>query len=183
MVSVHVQKRMEQQNMRLTYEAREDSKKNKYSKQLHVKYFEGYDLLENLLVARPYIQKKHGIDLGLFELLLCLYGKKYFTQKDYAELPKQFKYRSVKNLLNTGFVVVVQNGENLGKHIYKLNSVGANIIKEFYEVLSGEKQYSEKYNNPLARKKTRTAFDKRKMELIMKINRDPAPEKKKPLYR
>lgn len=183
MVSEEVYKTLKEGNVKLVYDYNTEAKKNKYSKHLHLKLFEGYDLLENLIVARPYIQRKYKIDLGLFEILLFLHGKKFFNQKDYAEMPKQFKYRSIKNLLNTGYVGVVQNGENLAKHVYRLNTPGTIIIKDFYEVLSGEKKFLEDYNNPLARKKTRTPFDKKKMDLILKINQAPAPEKKKALYR
>ena len=183
MVSQNVLDALKEADIKLVYDYNAEAKKNKYSKQFNLKFFEGYDFMENLIVVRPYIQKKYKIDLGLLELLLYLHGKKFFTQKDYAETPKQFKYRSIKNLLNTGYVGIVQNGENLAKHIYKLNAIGAAIVKEFYELLSGEKRFSEDYTNPLARKKTRTAFDKKKMDLILKINQAPAPEKKKPLYR
>lgn len=183
MVSADTNKTLKENNIKLVYDYNSESKKNKYSKQFNLKLFEGYDLLENFILARPYIQKKYNIDLGLFELLLYLHGKKFFTQKDYAEMPKQFRYRSIKNLMNTGYVGIVQNGENLAKHVYRLNTNASIMIKEFYEVLSGEKKFLEDYSNPLARKKTRTAFDKKKMDLILKINQAPAPEKKKPLYR
>jgi len=182
MVSADTYKTLKENNVKLVYDYNSESKKNKYSKQFNLKLFEGYDLLENFIVARPYIQKKYKIDLGLFEILLYLHGKKFFTQKDYSEMPKQFKYRSIKNLIKTGYVGIVQNGENLGKHVYRLNTNASIIIKEFYEVLSGEKKFLEDSGNPLARKKTRTAFDKKKMDLILKINQIPAPEKKKPLY-
>jgi len=183
MVSENVLDALKESNIKLVYDYNAEAKKNKYSKQFNLKLFEGYDFLENLIVVRPYIQKKYKIDLGLFELLLYLHGKKFFTQKDYAEIPKQFKYRSIKNLMNTGYLGIVQNGDNLGKHVYRLNASATVIIKDFYELLSGEKKFLEDYSNPLARKKTRTAFDKKKMDLILKINQAPAPEKKKPLYR
>lgn len=182
MLSEDTLKAMKKQKMVIKYAANKNSKTGKYSKTLHLEFFAGYDMLENMIVARPYIQKRYNIDLGLLELLLYLGPKQYFTQSDYAEMPKQYKYRSIKNLIGTGFVSIVKNGEHLGKHIYKVNRQGSEIIRHFYEVLSGEKKIPERAENPLARKRTATAFDKKKMDLIRQINQLPAPEKKKSLY-
>jgi hypothetical protein len=183
LLSERTLKAMKEQNVIIKYAENKNSKKDKYSKKLHLEFFVGYDLLENLLVARPYIQKRYNIDLGLLELLIYLGPKQFFTQADYAEMPKQFKYCSIKNLMNTNFIGIVQNGECLSDHIYHVNRKGSEIIRHFYEILSGEKKIPEDYANPLARKKTRTPFDKKKMDLIQRINQLPAPEKKKPLYR
>lgn len=182
MLSEDTVKAMQKQKIVIKYAACKNSKKGKYSKNLHLEFFTGYDMLENMLIARPYIQKRYNIDLGLLELLLFLGPKQFFTQKDYADMPKQYKYRSIKNLMKTGFVGIVQNGENLGKHIYKVNRQGSEIIRHFYEILSGEKKIPERPDyNPLARKNA-NPFDKKKLDLIKRINQLPAPEKKKPLY-
>lgn len=160
------------------------SKTSKYSKENRLYVFRGYDLLENMIVVRQYIQKKHEIDLGLLEVLLFLAPKQYFTQLDYREMPKQFKYCLLKNLIETGFVGIVQEGRNASKHIYKINRKGHEIVTSFYELLSGEKKISETRfdQNPLLKKKARSAFDKKRMDLISKINQLPAPESKKGLY-
>jgi hypothetical protein len=182
MVSEDTFKTLKEKNITLAYNHKGKSKDIKYSKVNRLAFFQGYDLLENLIVVRPYIQKKFNIDLGMLETLLYLSAKQFFTQADYAEMPKQFKYRSIKNLIKTGFVGILQNGENLGKNVYKVNRVGHEIVRHFYEVLSGEKKMAEDYTNPLARKKTRTPFDKKKMDLIQKINQLPAPDSKKSFY-
>lgn len=174
---------IEEEKITLRYKAGGKSKDEKYSKVKNLEFFMGYDLLENMMIARPYIQKRYNIDLGLLELLLYLSPKQYFTQKDYAEMPKQFKYCSIKNLISTGFVGILQTGGDMSKHLYSVNRKGSEIVHHFYEILSGEKKIPEDYTNPLARKKTRTPFDKKKMDLIKQINLLPAPEKKKALYR
>lgn len=176
-------KSIKEQGIAVRYKAKGKSVGVKYAKVRNLEVFTGYDLLENMLVARPYIQKRYNIDLGLLELLIFLSPKQYFTQKDYAEMPKQYKYCSIKNLMNTGFVGIIQTGSCLSDHIYNVNKKGSEIVRHFYEVLSGEKKIPEDYTNPLARKKSRTPFDKKKMDLIEKINLLPAPEKKKALYR
>lgn len=174
---------MEEQNIEVKYARNKNSKTGNYLKKLHVEFFCGYDMLELMLIARPYIQKRYNIDLGLLELLLFLSPKQFFTQKDYAEMPKQFKYRSIKNLLATGFVSIIQNGECLADHLYRVNRKGSEIVRHFYEILSGEKKIPEvPYRNPLAKTGTRTAYDKKRMDLIKKINQLPAPDSKKPLY-
>ncbi len=174
---------MSEQNMTIKYAENKNSKQGKYSKLMHLEFFLGYDLLENMIVARPYIQKRYKIDRQLLELLLYLSPKQYFTQQDYGEMPKQFKYGSIKNLLSTGFVNIVHNGEHMGKHLYRVNRKGSEIVRHFYEILSGEKKIPERsFSNPLAKKSTRNAFDKKRMDLIEKINQLPAPDSKKPLY-
>jgi hypothetical protein len=183
MVSKNTLENLEKKNINLRYNLKGKSKTAKYSKQHHLHVFRGYDLLENLIAIRPYIQKKNNIDLGLLEILLYLSSRQFFTQADFREMPKQLKYGSIKNLIATGFVGIVQEGENLGKHVYKINRKGHEIVRNFYELLSGEKNISEnQYENPLTRKKTRTPFDKKRMDLITKINQLPAPETKKGFY-
>lgn len=182
MLSEDTLEALKENNLTIRYAQNGKSVKEKYCKSTRLEFFRGYDFLENVLVARPYIQKRYNITICLFELLLYLSPKQFFTQKDYAEMPKQFKYASIKNLLNTGFISIVQSGSSLDRHLYQVNRKGSEIVRHYYEVLSGEKKIDESYNNPLARKKTRTAFDKKKMDLISKINQLPAPENKKSLY-
>lgn len=174
---------IKEQGITVTYKRNGKSANPKYSKVEHLAFFRGYDLLENMIVARPYIQRRYNIDQGLLELLLFLAPKQYFTQKDYREMPKQFRYCSIKNLMNTGFVGIIQNGDSLDRHIYHINRKGSEIVRHFYEILSGEKKIPEDYTNPLARKKTRTPFDKKKMDLITALNQLPVPESKKALFR
>lgn len=182
-VSEDTLKTLKKKNLKLRFNILGKSKANKYSKETRLLVFKGYDLLENMIVVRQYIQKKNNIDLGLLEVLLYLFPKPYFTQADYASIPKQFRYGSIRNLMATGFVSIVQEGSDLGKNLYKVNRKGHEIVCNFYELLSGEKKISDtRYENPLMNKKTRTPFDKKRMDLIKKINLLPAPESKKGLY-
>lgn len=160
------------------------SKDFKYSKAKHLAIFKGYDLLENMIVVRQYVQKRYDIDLGLLEILLYLVPKQYFTQLDYREMPKQFRYCLLKNLIETGYVSILQEGRNASYHLYKINRKGHEIVTCFYETLSGERTISEnRYDlNPLLKKKETSAFDKKRMDLISKINQLPAPEAKKGFY-
>lgn len=160
---------------------KQDMKKEKYSKRL-ITLSSGYDFLETLIIVRPYIQQKYNMGVSFLEILLYLHGKKFFCQADFGELTKQFTYGSLKNLLDTGYISMVQEGVDMSKHVFKLNTQATHIVQEFYELLSGERKFPEGWENPLDRKKTRTLSDKKRMTLIKKMNLLPAPEKKKPLY-
>ena len=176
---------LKKNNVKVTFDDYKESVKNKYSKDLvanNTTIYEGFDLLENLIVVRPYIQKKHDINQGLLELLLYLYGKKIFSQADYGILPKQFTYGSIKNLIDTGYVAILQEGADLSQHVYKLNVHGAAIVREFYGLLSGEIKFSDNFHNPFTNKKMRDDIDIKRLDLIRKLNQLPAPDKKKPLY-
>lgn len=157
-------------------------KKEKYSKK-EFTIDRGFDLLERLIIVRPYIQKKYDLTIDLLELLLYLHGKKLFTQADFAEIPKQFSYASIRNILDTGHVVIAQEGVDLSKHVYKLSVHATHGIEDFYELLSGEKKFPEyTLMNPLSKKRDAAAIDKKRMRLIKKINLLPPPEKHKNLY-
>jgi hypothetical protein len=157
-----------------------NSKKNKYSKTRNIYYYKGYDMLELLIVVRPYIRAKYNISFLLLDILLYLGGKKIFMQADFGELPKQLTFSSIKHMLKSGHVVILQDGGALTRHVFTLSTTTKNILKEFYGLLSGELKFPEGNDNPLVR--STATIDKKRMDLIKKINAAPAPEKHKPSY-
>jgi hypothetical protein len=179
LVSKETRKTLRKNNTRVLHN-QNSSHRKKYTKLRTVYYQQGYDFLELLILVRPYIKKKYKISTELLDILLYLGGKKIFMQADLAELPKQFTYSSIRNLLKTGFITVLQDGGSLGDHVFTLTTTTKNIFKEFYGLLSGELKFPEDNTNPL--KKSTAAIDKKRMQLIKKINAIPAPEKNKPLY-
>ena len=180
-LSVSAKKAVKENRIHLSFQDNPNSRANKYSKPKMVKLLQGYDLCENLLLVRPYIQHRYNIQLKLLELLLYLKAKLLFTQDDYREIPKNFTYRSIRSLLDLGYVDTVQKGENLGKNVYTLSRKGVEIVKHFYECLSGEKRIPENFTNPLSRPSANT-LDKKRYSLIKKLNQLPAPESKKSYY-
>ena len=95
MVSKNVQNALKCKGLTLSYNRSGKSKKVKYKrptkaapKPKALPFFRGYDLLENMMVVRQYIQKKNNIDIGLLEILLYLAPKQYFTQADINKLRK-----------------------------------------------------------------------------------------------
>ncbi|MGH2666059.1 hypothetical protein [Flavobacterium sp.] len=158
------------------------AKLSKYTKQRYIQFYDGYDILQNLIVTRQYIQKRYEIDYHLFELLLFLFPMQYFTREDYQIAPRQFRYRGVKHLMELGHVVIAVSGENRGKHLYKLSRSAQEIVKHTYHCLSGEKKIPESYQvNPMA-KNTANSLEKRSMDLIKKLNQQEVPATKKKLF-
>lgn len=154
-------------------------KKGKYKKEVFIRIYEGYDMLENLLIVRSYIQKKYNIDNKLLELLLHIAPKHFFTQEDYRLMVKPFKYSRIRILLESGYVKLITNGKNKGKNLYSISPAGKRLIVDFYECLSGEKPIPvDSKSNPMARLDA-NAYDKKKMETIRKLNQlTPSPRKK-----
>ena len=102
--------------------------KEKYSKKVFIQVYKGYDFLENLLVVRSFIHRKHGVDIGMLELLLKLMAMKAFTRAQYRLLPKQFTYTRLKYLMDAGYVNMVSDHTNTEKRIFALNTKGRNIV-------------------------------------------------------
>lgn len=164
----------------ITIKTKEDS--DKYSKRRYVQVYKGYDFLGNFLVVRNYIQKHYGIDLQLLELLLKLMEMRVFTVKDYTSLPKDFSYSRFNTAREKGFIQVLQNNQSVANETFCLSTRAQNIVTNFYQMLSGEKEVPTDRRNPMAKKKGQKAFDKKKMALIDKLNATPTPEHIKRLY-
>lgn len=158
------------------------SKNPKYTKQHFLRIYEGYDMLENLLLVRIYIQRRFKVDLHLLEMLLYLSPKHYFTQKDYAEMPKNFSYTRIDNLVKTGMVRIAADGKHKHYHLYSLSAKGRTVISTFYKLLSGEEKIPvEKKYNPMADENA-FAIDKKRLELIKKFNELPISDMKRMLH-
>lgn len=157
------------------------AKKANYSKQKYLLYSGGHDILQNLIVVRPYITRRYNIQFRLLEVLLYLFPMQYFTQDDYRIVPKPLTYRSVKDMLREEMITIIVNGENKGKHLYTLTRRSKEIVIHFYQCLSGEKRIPDTAINPF-KKKTATAHDKKRMDLINILNQQEIPDSKKRLF-
>lgn len=161
---------------------RRSPRKAKYVKEWHAEYIHGYDILENIIFIRPYIQQYYDIDVRLLEMLLYMAPKQYFTQKDYTEVPKPFRFRSIKFLIEKEYITLITIGANVRYNLYKISAKGMNIVKHYYELLSGERDLHVGGRNPWELKKNQTAINKKRLVLSKKIMALGPPEKKKPLY-
>lgn len=157
------------------------AKKKKYTKQRFLLCYDGYDIMQNLIVVRPYIMKRYDIEFRLLEVLLYLFPMQYFTQDDYRVVPKPFTYRSVKDMMRLDMICISVNGENKGKHLYCLTRKAKEIVIHFYQCVSGEKKIPETFVNPLTRK-TATTHDKKRMEMIKILNRQEISGTKSKLF-
>ena len=159
-----------------------NDEKEKYSKQQFVEIYKGYDFLEDIYVVRAYIQKRYKIDFRELQILLKLMGMRVFSREDYSSLPKQFTFNKFKSIIESGYINLLSDHYDVEKRLYTLNTKGRNIVIKFYKYLSGEEKIPETSDNPMANRKTQIAFDKKKMDLIRKMNQAPIKEHNKTLF-
>lgn len=113
----------------------------------------GCDMLEYQLPVRRFVQEKYGITLVELEILLFLFPKKFFTYKEYKTFPMNFTYRTIKKVIDRGFVQLFSEGRNKNEHVYTLTKSAQLMVRNYYKYLSGELDIpviSE--NNPMIRK-------------------------------
>jgi len=187
-VSKGVNELLKKQNLRLgrkkggkqkaKYTKKKGYKKSRLPKERLLIITEGYDLLENLLVVRPYIQKRYSLGLRLFELLLYLKSKKIFTYYDYYYMPKSFTYLRIQKLIEMGHVVQLNEARSKVDMLFKLSVKSSNIVEEFYQLLSGEKKFPLSWkDNPMVRKAAPES-DRLKVNLMKSLNAMPQESKK-----
>ncbi|MGV6830294.1 MAG: hypothetical protein ACWA5P_01870 [bacterium] len=146
------------------------TKSKKYFKKKNAATFlNGYDLLENQYIVRSNIQKRHGIPLAFLELLLKLAGMKVFTSTDfYNEVPSKIRTKkSLIYLVQEGWCCAVRNPtkpRHTNQLVYCLDTKGKNIVRSYYEMLSGEKPipetWSVNYKDPLTGNKFNNFYKK-----------------------
>ena len=145
---------------------------SKYSKVKFFKVYKGYDFLGNISVVRSYVQKKNDITWGTLEILLKLMEYKFFSLSMFLHIPRNFSNARWETFLKKGFVNLVMNHNESKEKIYCLNTRGRNIVISFYEYLSGEKKIPEdSVHNPMANEETQVPFDKKKLDMIKRLNK------------
>jgi hypothetical protein len=155
--------------------------KKKYSKTQFIKIYKGYDMLENFFTVRSYIQKRYKIDIHMLEILLKLMGMRVFTRAEFSNIPKEFTYNRFNSIQDSGFINLISDHTDVEKRVWTLNGKGKIIVTNFYKYLSGEKRIPvDGTRNPMAHGKKSIAFDKKKLDLIKKMNAlDPKAHIKK----
>lgn len=157
--------------------------KDKYSKKRFVYVSRGYDFLGRLYVVRTYIQKRYNLDRHALELLLMLMELKVFNRKMFADLPRPFKFARFNTFIEEGYVNLVMDDEKTENRIYTLSTKYRNIVMKFYHYLSGEEKIPEdSVHNPLANKNTQIPFDRKKLEMIKRLNKLEVPKHKRFLF-
>jgi len=141
-----------------------------------------YDILEHFHIVRHYFHTVKKINLFQLELLLALYPKQYFTQRDYGFIVKQFTYNRIKKLMDLGYIVLFSKDKNKMHGVYCLSVKAKHIVQDFYMCLSGEKKMSEDFTvNPFFGKNQSTT-DRKKANIIKALNKITIPESKKALF-
>jgi hypothetical protein len=160
---------------------KEDS--DKYSKAKYLEIYQGFDMLEDLYTVRTFTIKKFDIDPNLLEILLKLMGMRIFTRLEYSKIPRNFTYGRFQSILESGYVNILMDNTDVEKRLFCLNTKGRNIVITFYEHLSGQVPIPEdSKHNPMANKNKNTPYDKKKLDLIKRMNKLEVPEHKKRLF-
>lgn len=154
--------------------------KQKYQ---YVKEVGDCDILEHFHIVKHYFTAVKKIRLPLLEILLALYPKQFFTNKDYNFIIKQYTYNRITLLEKKGYIVLFSKDVNKLHGVYCLSTKAKHIVKDFYACLSGEKKMTEDYTiNPIFSKNPST-MDKKKAKIITALNKLEVPEYKKPLFK
>ena len=126
-----------------------------YQQEKYLRVYQGYDLLENLQIVRDYIETEHQICHKTLNTLLYVMPKNYFQRGEINEVIKFYPYIPVIRLVEQGLAKVAfkkkEPADNpelrrriVVKSIYTLTAKGRNVVKEFYDCLSGVKPLQEK---------------------------------------
>lgn len=160
---------------------KEDS--DQYSKAKFIEVYQGFDMLEDLYTVRTFTVKKFDIDPNLLEILLKLMGMRVFSRAEYSQIPRNFTYGRFQSILESGYVNLLMDNTDVEKRLFSLNTKGRNIVISFYKFLSGEEKIPEdSKHNPMANKNKNTPYDKKKLDLIKRMNQLEVPEHKKRLF-
>lgn len=156
------------------------SNKERYTKRKFLQIHKGYDFLAQTFVVRTYIQKRYNLNRHTLELLLILMGWKLFTRKMFSEAPRSFRFSRFNSFLEDGYINLVMDDDDVEKRIYTLSTKYRNIVIKYYHYMSGEEKIPEdSVHNPMANKNKQVAYDKKKLEMIKRLNKLEVPEHKR----
>jgi len=103
----------------------------------------------------------------MFELVLYLYPKNYFTYNDFKLATRSFELSRIKYLIDSGFVEIAVQRSNRNGTVYTLSTKMKNMVVEFYKLLAGEKKIDTE-KSPL---RDSTTIDNKRLASIEKINK------------
>lgn len=152
---------------------------SKYLKEIFLKYFDGFDFLENLHVVRNFLQKKYDIDFYTVEVLLYLYPKNFFTLADYNNHFRPYQIKKIDYLIKKGLIKNSSKKTAKNYSLFTLTTDGKELVQDFYKYLSGEKTL------PVTPDKNKMALpesngpDKKRIRMIKNLQKLPVPETKK----
>lgn len=162
----------------------------KYSKnklKMKLCFFEGYDLLQYLIVVEPYILKKHSIKEALeLKALLYVFPMQYFTIGDFKIL-KILRHHNItlKGLVESGYFKIAVKFPVVNKSIYTLTDRSVKIVRDYYSYLSGEKViYPNSNLNPFRNEESaKVDLEREKVMEKLKHQAEKNPSKfRKALY-
>jgi|SRR5690606_7194344 len=150
-----------------------------YSMPTFLRLYKGYDFLENLIFALPYIQRKYGFERKEFlTVLLYLYPKNIFSLWDFANVRfVRFSLRKIELLEKRGLVRCIYDTTVEGDRLFQLTVKGRRIVEEFYKVLAGEVEM-----DPEVFEITDYTIDKRYKKSVEKLQQGEPNENRKSFW-
>jgi len=150
-----------------------------YSMPTFLRLYTGYDFLENLIFAIPYIQRKYGFERKEFlTVLLYLYPKNIFSLWDFDNVRfVRFSLRKIELLERRGLVRCIYDTKVEGDRLFQLTIKGRRIVEEFYKVLSGEVEM-----DPEVFDRSVYGIDKRYKRSVEKLQQGEPSEKRKAFW-
>ena len=130
----------------------------------------GFNILENLMLVRYYIQKRHDISFRDLEFLLFLYPKLFWDIRDYRDYPKTYSHRNINTMIKKGYVEVFTETDRKRKTVYQLTKKAKHIVVQFYKYLSGEKNVPENTSLNSMFKADATSTNRKRADWVRKIN-------------
>ncbi|AGO48820.1 hypothetical protein Phi13:2_gp081 [Cellulophaga phage phi13:2] len=145
-------------------------KYNREDKTVLYNFVEGYNLLQHLIVVRPFICKLYNIKhYSELEALLYLFPIQFFTLDDFRQLGLKQHNLHIKTMEDLGYIELCVKKVDSAGNIYKLTERSLNAVMDFYKYLSGEKTITIKSDlNPFRSSKV-SRIDRIREKLMLKL--------------
>lgn len=162
----------------------------KYDKKKYLEVYLGYDFLENICLVRKYVIAKYKTNNKILEMLLYFAPKQFFTRYDMVKLPRSFTYCKSKSFIQTELFKVVIDHRFEAYKVFGLTARGREVVKCFYECLSGERALEWDYKTHTIRKYDKklycvnknTKIEEKTQVLLKEIYEKPIPETKSHVF-
>lgn len=149
---------------------------DKYGRRAYNYYWHmipGYDLMQNNIFVRPFIIKKYGIEHEvILDVLLYLFPIQYFRKSDFDILPTR-NHISFLALSNFGYIESAIHMTK-GPNVYRLTDRAVDIVRNYYQYLSGEKIFDPKLQGNPYENVDKTKHDIQVEEAMQKFVRQIA---------
>lgn len=132
----------------------------------------GYDILQYNIVVKDYILRRYKLTKEIeLDVLLYLFPFQFFSTEDFMVLPLRTKGYNLKKMVELGYIEIkIKRDYNTGaSNIYTLTSYASEVVRNYYQYLSGEKTIKEGfYTNPFLGSESKK-IDRDREKLMLKL--------------